>query len=323
MFELKVPFAVDENGVLVDPSGSEKGKSYSCPACGVPVVFKKGAVKVPHFAHLTGTNCSQESIVHKTAKRLVQQMVINWRSGSSSAPVVLRVCRVCGEHIEQPLPDKVTSALLEYRLLGGRIVDVALMSGDQPVAAVEIRVCHAVDDVKSADLPVPFIEVDGVQLLSNPALWVPIVDKFKSPPCPSCTEVFERFKKATSKIAKENGVTLPTEYFDYSYMNCWRCGKRIIVYRWPDKIPKPKVGSFFRPKSIQYRFSKTVNRKYWSNTCVYCHSLIGDWFLTKDPESPFGYWVDDYYDRANFISHLKENARQVSYLESFHKLETD
>ena len=73
MLELKVPFALDGTQVLLSPEVAEKGREYFCPACGDIVILKKGEIKVAHFAHKVSDTCSQETIVHKTAKQLVQR----------------------------------------------------------------------------------------------------------------------------------------------------------------------------------------------------------------------------------------------------------
>lgn len=54
---------------------------------------------------------------------------------------------------------------------------------------------------------------------------------------------------------------------------------------WGDK-PIPPI-----PKTIKYRYSKTVGNKYWANTCSYCNSLQGDFFLKCEPGGPFTFNV--------------------------------
>ena len=312
MSGLKVPFALDETRVLVDPSQAEKGRVYLCPGCGDPVIFKKGAVKVPHFSHRAGTGCTQESIIHKTAKRLVQQMVTNWRSGYGPVPKVLRQCENWVHKFSQPLPDKVTSAELEYRLPGGRVVDVALMSGSQPVAGVEIRVSHAVDEIKAADIPIPFIELKGIDILAKPDLWVPIVDQFRATKCPVCAEQFEQFKKVTSRIAKENGITLPTEFFRYSVHDCYRCRKPMISYWWPGKVPPKKVGNTVRPSAIQFQKTRFNPFGIWLNTCPNCQAPQSSDCFGNSTSSPF-YCLGDNPDAlVSFEEDLKWIANWIS-----------
>ena len=62
---------------LYDPQSAEKGKSYFCPACQDTVILRKGKIKTAHFAHET---CNQETIIHKTAKQLIVDVISDWKS---------------------------------------------------------------------------------------------------------------------------------------------------------------------------------------------------------------------------------------------------
>jgi hypothetical protein len=44
--------------------------------------------------HKTNT-CNQETIIHKTAKRLICIVVEGWKNGKNPAPVVERTCPKC------------------------------------------------------------------------------------------------------------------------------------------------------------------------------------------------------------------------------------
>lgn len=58
-----------------------------CPECNSPMVLKAGVIKMAHFAHKPGSNCSYgcgESLEHMTAKR----MVATWLRGEMSGCVV-------------------------------------------------------------------------------------------------------------------------------------------------------------------------------------------------------------------------------------------
>ena len=149
MPKLRVPFAVDDVERIHSPATAEKGRNYFCPACGALVIFKQGEIRTAHFAHKVSDICNQESITHKTAKLLVQNAVREWKLGNSSSPTLQRACRICGTYISQPLPEKVENAVLEYRLADGSIADVVLLVGETAQAAVEIRVTHAVDEIKA------------------------------------------------------------------------------------------------------------------------------------------------------------------------------
>lgn len=98
--------------------------------------------------------CNQETILHKTAKQFIVDVISDWKSGKTDAPVLKRTCKICQQSKDQSLPDKVECAILEHRMPDGFIVDVALIIENEPAAAIEIRVSHAVDENKAKLLSV-------------------------------------------------------------------------------------------------------------------------------------------------------------------------
>lgn len=289
MLELRIPFAIDDELKLCRPTTAEKSKNYFCPCCGEKVILKQGEIKTTHFAHKISDTCNQETITHKTAKLLVQKMVQDWKSGKSNPPNLARACHICHLPVSQLLPEKVDKAILEHRLSDGSIVDVALMVGDVAHAAVEIKVTHAVDGIKADKLQIPFIELDGYAVIDDPTIWKPIRDGFKPCTCEKCKQKYTKFMTKVKSIAQATGLELPSTYYRYGLCNCWKCERDIIVFAWPkegmhdDMAPKVKPP----PKTVQYRFSKTVGDKYWVNTCPYCHSIQGDFYLYSEPDGPF------------------------------------
>ena len=49
--------AIDDAGNRILGDAAERGKTYYCPECHAPVILKRGAVKIPHFAHAPDTPC--------------------------------------------------------------------------------------------------------------------------------------------------------------------------------------------------------------------------------------------------------------------------
>ena len=287
--KLRVPFAFDEEKKLYDPEAAEKGKRYFCPACQDTVILRKGEIKTAHFAHKASETCNQETILHKTAKQLIVDVISDWRSGKTNAPVLKRTCELCRQSKDQPLPDKVECAMLEYRMPDGFVVDVALMVENEPAAAVEVRVSHAVDENKAKLLSVPFIELEGQKVIENPTVFEPVLDRFLSFTCGACKQAKAQYLVKVKEIAKQTGIELPVHYYRYGFCKCWKCKREIIVFAWPktsewDKSA-PKVKPI--PRTIQYRYSNTVGNKYWVNTCPRCGSIQGDWHLFSEPDGPF------------------------------------
>lgn len=292
MLKLSVPFALNNKNELVSVQDALRNEGYFCPSCGDNVILKKGEIKVAHFCHKIGNICNQETIVHKTAKFLIQTTVLDWILNKKSSPIMKRKCVCCGLEREQLLPSFIDDVSLEYRLSDGFIVDVILMSEGNPKAAIEIKVTHAVDDVKANKISVPFIELDGNEIIKNPAVWSPLQDKFKPIACLKCKKAYSWFQRKIGYISKKTNVSLPTSYYRYAFQSCWKCNRDIIVFSWGDSIPISKP----MPKTIQLRYSRTAGHKYWANVCSYCGSLQGDFFLHSEPDSPF-FGVDFFFER--------------------------
>lgn len=293
---MHVPFATDDEGRLCSPANAEKGRDYFCPACRESVIFRQGEIRTAHFAHKVSDTCNQETIIHKTAKLLIHNAVREWKLRKSNPPILQRTCQICGTYIRQPLPEKVDSAAVEYRLVDGSIADVALLVGEIAEAAVEIRATHAVDEAKADRLPVLFIEVDGFEIIENPAVWKPIIDNFRPLICRKCKSTYLMFQAKMQRVAKANKIKLPAAYYRYGLCKCWKCKREIIVFAWPkDGLhdeSAPRVEPI--PRTIRYRFSKTAGDKYWVNTCSHCQSIQGDFFLYSEPDGPFfAVYVDE------------------------------
>jgi hypothetical protein len=316
MPELNIPLAVDENKVLYSPVTSEKSRNYFCPACGDPVILKQGKVRIAHFAHKVSNSCNQETIIHKTAKLLIQKVVHKWKLGKSSYPIIQGECQICEAITNQPLPDKVESAVLEHKLADGSIADVALLVEGMVQAAVEIRVTHAVGEMKTKRLSIPFIELDGNEVIENPEAWRPITDNFKPLTCDKCKTAYSLFQAKVMKIAKDNNVDLPTSYYRFGFTRCWKCKREIIVFAWQgsetsnDFVPELKP----IPRTVQF-FSKADG---WVNTCPLCESVQGDYFLYDIPTGPF-FTYNRYITHSpeDFMRDLMIIAQHIIYSKSF------
>lgn len=284
---LKIPYALGEDQSIVKVKQATKGGKYFCPACGDRVILKKGEIKIAHFAHLASNSCSKESIIHKTAKKLIRQVVTNWKTGKTASPEIERLCKICESVHIQSLPNWVDSAYPEFRISDRFVVDIALVAGSQAVAAIEIRVKHAVDDIKRNALTIPFIELDGNEVLIQPAHWKPLTDKFRPFRCQTCSNKLRLFNARVSEIAASHKIPLPTSYYRYSFHQCWKCKQPTLVFTWPDKDETKIPAKEPRPKVIQYRFSNTMGAKYWLNVCLNCNSIQGDFYLYGEPDGPF------------------------------------
>lgn len=318
--ELKIPCAVDQAGKIFLPGEAEPGGRYFCPSCGNLVIFRKGEVRTPHFAHKKSATCSLETVLHKSAKMLIREAVMRWRHEGHAAPMIYRTCKKCG--MEQGIPlQKVDDAVLEYQLDQYRI-DVALLAGGKPVLGVEIFVTHEVDEEKFKKLGVPFIELEALSVLEDSERWHPIrttLDEFTDEfTCESCREKQERQEKEkqqakqqaekekqqakkqhdkkVQELALRDKIELPKENYLVGINRCWKCKEEILVFVWSapswqapptfwqkDPPPEPK------PVTIQYRLIRTDKGqdKFWLNVCPFCDTTQSFYYLTEREQ--YGY----------------------------------
>jgi hypothetical protein len=73
---------------------------------------------------------------------------------------------------------------------------------------------------------------------------------------------------------------------------------------------KPEIQPM--PRTIQHCYSKEAGSKYWANTCPFCKSVQGDYFLHAEPEGPF-FGTDIEYATGTFEKDLMKVAFYASY----------
>ena len=289
MADFKIPVALNQDHRVVRVDEAQKGVAYFCPECTEIVIFKQFASRSDHFSHKPNQQCNKETILHNAAKRLVQQVLIDWKEGKGQAPILQRECESCNALVVKPLSEKIESAVLERKLSCGHIVDVALMIGEIP-AAVEICVTHPVDKDKSEKLSIPYMELEGIEVIKTPLVWRAKSFKLKHPMiCEACNLRRSRFIAEATEIARETCVSLPTSYYRYGFSWCYRCKFKVLVFTWPEHelhtTLRPKQQPL--PRTLIFNYSKTTKTKYWMNTCPRCGASQGDFFLYHQFEEPF------------------------------------
>ena len=302
---IKVPLAIDDLGILTRIDDATRGKDYYCPACNMPVIVRKGDIKIHHFAHKASDFCSQETVIHKTAKMLFQKLVSDWKNGLAQAPKINRKCQICQSIIQQPLPDKVQSAELEVPLQNGSIVDIVLLDVEEKIlAGIEVRVTHKVNFEKSESLPIPFIEIDGYEFVENPNEINVLLDKFNPFTCKECKERLSKYISKAKMVAEQCNIDLPISFYRYGISVCWACKKQILVFAWPDHpcFSTTEPTKEPRPRTIQWRYSNTIKSEYWANCCPFCNRIQGDFFLFNTYDSPF-FGLDEGEDNKKDFDH--------------------
>jgi hypothetical protein len=140
----------------------------ACPVCGGALVAKKGERKVHHFAHASGADCeaAYETALHKAAKELLLEHrrialpAVEIRF-DQRRPILLKAASTY----------ELDGVELETRF-GGTVPDVTASVGGKPLF-IEIRVTHAVDEVKLAKIKaqdVSTVEVDLSNVDRNTSL---------------------------------------------------------------------------------------------------------------------------------------------------------
>jgi len=71
-----------------------------------------------------------------SAKRTLRRVIRSWLAGSTSAPLLLRHCEVCGEKSWRPLNDTIQGVTIDAHLPGGKRADAILTDGRGEVELV-------------------------------------------------------------------------------------------------------------------------------------------------------------------------------------------
>lgn len=284
---LLVPYGKDGDGLLWKAIEADKTQPYYCPACNSQLILKKGNIKAHHFAHKKEISCNQETILHKTAKQLIINCINDWKRGIDQPIRFRRRCIKCNHYFDIPVPDKVTHASEEIRV-GIFVVDVCLFKNDIKLAGIEIKATHPVDDQKKSTINFPFIEVNALDVIENPLLLDPITDNFFSYKCKSCKDKEVKEYGAINLLAKKYNIEFSKDYIP-KIITCNLCQEDILVFTWKNHSVYQETMPNYRPipRTIRYRFSRTMNKYYWVNTCPYCNAIQGDYFLFIDHDGPF------------------------------------
>jgi predicted RNA-binding Zn-ribbon protein involved in translation (DUF1610 family) len=289
-----VPIARGPNGEVVRPWEAEKGVSYTCPGCGERVVLRRGDRRRAHFAHRRGS-CAPDSVLHRDAKARIVEVVTEWKAGRGPRPSVSRPCPRygCDGGIVQDLPDDVTHAESEVRLVSGFIGDVVLFRGSEPAVVIEVFATSAVGREKARGLRLPWVELAAVDVLDRPYWWVALQDGLRPFSCPLCSErrvetsaELREIREQAEDLARRTDIEVSSNR-DYHPVphRCWRCSSEMVVYAWAGggsyttKAPPTPI-----PGSVQRRWTDGAG-DYWANCCPYCSVVQGDYHLASgNPE---------------------------------------
>ncbi len=162
-----------DTNIYYSPIEALKGKSYKCNDCGNRVILRKGAVRVPHFAHYVQTNtCSyydhpSESQIHKDAKMLMAKLLSEKKNIQFVWLCDYPRCKTQSDcYAFQEVPTIIykegDEVVLEYRDKDNKwVADIAVVNNGDVRYIIEIKHTHGTD----LGRPEPWFEVDATTLI--------------------------------------------------------------------------------------------------------------------------------------------------------------
>jgi hypothetical protein len=204
------------------PRIADKNNKYKCPNCDKNVIFRKGKIKQPHFAHYKSVKpCSyyekpNEKQIHKDAKLLMKTLLDN-----KNKILFYRECYQClfeeNTIFEYKISDndynENTIASMEYRFNynnSSRSADVALVENKNIKYIFEI--CYK-NKTKEENRPEPWFEINSEKLINNinsvkninNEIRIECIREYK---CEYCKEVIEHERTRQKEQLSEKNELL-------------------------------------------------------------------------------------------------------------------
>ena len=209
-----LPYARGENGILVsresvDPDSHE---SFRCPACDESLSFRREHESVSplgnpflvsaHFAHRPDSECSGESVEHKTATELA---ALAGQEGRFRL-LIPNECNLCCKDDPDALSEVTIpsddSDLVNLGYGNGRRADTILLFAGKPVFGVEVFHKHKTLPEKAATMPISWAEIMAAEILASPrGPWHMVAGRLfgehalqigQSPECLACRKEREK-----------------------------------------------------------------------------------------------------------------------------------
>jgi hypothetical protein len=276
--EIKITYAINTNGKLININDAIKEDSYRCVECNEELIARMGEKNAKHYSHKTSI-CNPESLLHKTAKIIIANIINNQQNITINL-----CCKNCNSIFGKDFSTKTFSHSNVEHKIGSFICDVVAFRQNQAALGIEILATHKVDEIKSQNLGIPWIELKAVDVIENPNIWNPINFKLKETICSKCLNNINELHKLAEKFKIDKNIYTTDRNPDLGLYiidknECFNCKNIIPVFWWKD-VPfcqiEPKNP---KPHTIKYKYSKNYGGSYWANTCPNCNSIQGDNFL--------------------------------------------
>lgn len=291
MERFKIPYGVDESGELVPAEFAKTGSQYKCPNCLELLIHRSGDVRAKHFAHPPESNCSLESILHITAKRMIHHAIMENARGQKTISLKTSCANCSSDLLKELPPGTFSKAAVEVKA-GDYVCDVIAYRDETPRLAIEVFNTHKVGSEKSVSLPIHWIEITAEAAIDNPYLWVPTQAAIKESCCNSCQTHVKQIVEVADRFDIDRNVYSPLKDANSStYIadieTCFKCNMEIPVFWWRGVPFCQTEPSDPKPKTIKRRYSKQWGGSYWANTCANCNVIQGDNHLYLFDGAPF------------------------------------
>ena len=194
----------DQTGKYILPKFASKNNNYTCVDCGARVIFRKGEVRIPHFAHFTRSNCEyfehpSESQIHKDAKWRLAEMLKEGKTVTISWECDSVRCQGAGHDSIEFTCSNDDQVFVEYRGPGGVwIADVAVVNNNKVKCIFEIFHTHKT----TTQRPEPWYEIKASDIS---------LDLFceRRRPCFGCETLKQPWMDNAPRIKRLNARTTP------------------------------------------------------------------------------------------------------------------
>lgn len=143
---VEYPVAANSDGRVIPVSIAKKKVDYTCLGCDRRMIPRQGRIVDWHFAHFRGGDCSsEETALHKTAKRLIKERFEAAKFAKVPFLVHTR-CDSCRRSVAVDLTEAADFAVEEAPASPRLRPDVLFFSGAKPRFAAEVWVMSATTD---------------------------------------------------------------------------------------------------------------------------------------------------------------------------------
>ena len=159
-FVVNLNFALDEDKKVIYIKDAPKKQIYVCPSCGGEVIPVKGEIMAWHFRHKAESSCTNESVEHATAKKMLADVL----SEGEVIPLACRDiityarCDNSRARIEIKGTPKLETSHENYR------IDVGVFSGETLEWGLEVVVTSKMSERKAAN-HLPIFEVFASKIM--------------------------------------------------------------------------------------------------------------------------------------------------------------